>query len=62
MEVADNGPGLLPEVRERVFVPFFSTKPGGVGLSLAHRIARLHGSTLTVASEPAVRTVFTSRF
>ena len=29
--VEDDGPGLLPEVRERAFVPFFSTKPGGAG-------------------------------
>ena len=63
IEVEDNGPGLVPEVRERVFVPFFSTKAGGsgIGLSLSHRIARLHGGTLTVASEPDVRTVFTMR-
>ena len=63
LEVADNGPGLLPEVRDRVFVPFFSTKSGGsgIGLSLAHRIARLHGGSLTVASEPGVETVFTLR-
>ena len=63
VEVSDNGPGLLPEVIERVFVPFFSTKPtgSGIGLSLAHRIARLHGGTLTVESEPDVRTSFTMR-
>ena len=63
VEVEDDGPGLLPEVRERAFVPFFSTKPGGsgVGLALAHRIARLHGGTLTVESEPDVRTAFTLR-
>ena len=63
LEVEDNGPGLLPEVRDRVFVPFFSTKSGGsgIGLSLAHRIARLHGGSLTVASEPGVETVFTLR-
>ncbi|GAB5535852.1 MAG: sensor histidine kinase [Rubricoccaceae bacterium] len=63
LEVADDGPGLLPEVRDRVFVPFFSTKSGGsgIGLSLAHRIARLHGGSLTVASEPGVETVFTLR-
>ena len=63
VEVADDGPGLLPEVRDRVFVPFFSTKSGGsgIGLSLAHRIARLHGGSLSVASEPGVETVFTLR-
>ena len=63
LEVADDGPGLLPEVQDRIFVPFFSTKSGGsgIGLSLAHRIARLHGGSLTVASEPGVETVFTLR-
>ena len=63
LEVADDGPGLVPEVTDRVFVPFFSTKAGGsgIGLSLAHRIARLHGGSLTVASKPGVETVFTLR-
>lgn len=63
IEVEDDGPGLLPEVQERAFVPFFSTKPGGsgVGLALAHRIVRLHGGALAVESEPDVRTVFTLR-
>ena len=63
VEVVDNGPGLLPEVRERAFVPFFSTKTGGsgIGLSLASRIARLHGGTLAVESEPDVRTAFALR-
>ena len=64
VEVEDNGPGLLPEVQERAFLPFFSTKPGGsgIGLSLAFRIARLHGGVLSVSSEPNARTVFTLRF
>ena len=63
VEVEDDGPGLLPEIQERAFVPFFSTKPSGsgIGLALAHRIARLHGGALTVESEPDVRTVFTLR-
>lgn len=48
VRVSDDGPGILPEVVERAFLPFFSTKTGGsgIGLALAHRIARLHGGTL----------------
>ena len=64
IEVVDDGPGLAPGVADRAFTPFFSTKPGGsgIGLALAHRIARLHGGTLTVESEPDVRTAFALRF
>lgn len=64
IEVHDNGPGILPEVRERIFVPFFTTKASGsgIGLSLSRQILRLHGGTLTVRSTPGVETVFVLRF
>jgi two-component system nitrogen regulation sensor histidine kinase NtrY len=64
IEVHDNGPGILPEVRERIFVPFFTTKQSGsgIGLSLSRQILRLHGGTLTVRSTPGVETVFVLRF
>ncbi len=64
VEVRDNGPGILPEVRERIFVPFFTTKQtgSGIGLSLSRQILRLHGGTLTVRSTPGVETVFALRF
>lgn len=50
IEVLDNGPG--PPDSENLFVPFFTTKPGGsgVGLLLARRIAELHGGWLELAS------------
>jgi two-component system nitrogen regulation sensor histidine kinase NtrY len=35
LEIIDNGPGMSPEVRERLFEPYFSTKTGGSGLGLA---------------------------
>ncbi len=64
IEVRDNGPGILPEVLERIFVPFFTTKASGsgIGLSLSRQILRLHGGTLTVRSTPGVETVFALRF
>lgn len=42
--VEDDGPGVSPEVADRLFRPFASTKPsGGLGLALSRRLARLHG-------------------
>jgi signal transduction histidine kinase len=42
--VEDDGPGVPAELRERIFLPFVSSKPsGGLGLALARRFARLHG-------------------
>ena len=52
--VSDNGEGILPEVRERIFVPFFTTKPNGsgIGLSLCRQIITLHDGCIQVHSEP----------
>ncbi|MGB6486031.1 MAG: ATP-binding protein [Steroidobacteraceae bacterium] len=46
--VLDNGPGLAPQAVERMFDPFFSTKPEGTGLGLAisHTVVRAHGGVL----------------
>jgi signal transduction histidine kinase len=57
VEIGDNGPGIPSEVRERVFQPFFTTKPVGkgigMGLDLAWRvIVGRHGGTLNVESAP----------
>lgn len=52
--VADGGPGLPPDMSERVFEPFVSTKESGLGLglSICRRIAETHGGGLTAVSSP----------
>lgn len=53
--VLDNGPGLSPQALERMFDPFFSTKPEGTGLGLAisNTVVRAHGGSLTYrANDP----------
>lgn len=60
--VADAGPGL-PDIGERIFEPFVSTKESGLGLglSICRRIAETHGGTLTSAARPGGGAVFTLR-
>lgn len=64
IQVVDNGPGILPNVLERIFIPFFTTKPqgSGIGLSLSRQILRLHGGTINAFSEPEKETKFTLTF
>lgn len=52
--VEDQGSGLVPEERERVFDPFYSTKPDGTGLGLAisHEIVTRHGGHIGLESQP----------
>jgi signal transduction histidine kinase len=54
VEVADRGPGLPAEIRERLFHPFATGRPGGVGLglALAHRIVVLHGGRIRLEDRP----------
>ncbi len=61
IQVIDNGPGLLEEVKDKVFIPFFTTKRegSGIGLSLSRQIIRQHNGTINVQSEPGVETCFT---
>ncbi|MDP9119921.1 MAG: ATP-binding protein, partial [Acidobacteriota bacterium] len=53
--IDDRGPGLPPEVRERLFHPFVTGRPGGVGLglALAQRILSLHGGRIRLEDRPA---------
>jgi len=51
LTISDSGPGIAPEVKNKIFDPYFTTKSDGtgIGLSLSHRIVTDHGGTLTVA-------------
>ena len=64
IKVADNGRGITDEVAEKIFIPFFTTKPqgSGIGLSLSRQIMRQHKGTLRVSSAPNEKTVFKLRF
>lgn len=59
----DAGIGIVPEIRSRLFDPFFSTKPKGegtgLGLSISHGIIRDHGGSIRVQSKPGEWTLFT---
>ena len=61
--VADDGPGVPPEVLPHLFEPFFTTKAGGTGLGLAvsDSIVRGFGGHITVGSQPGGGAVFTVR-
>ncbi|WP_305046632.1 sensor histidine kinase [Geoalkalibacter sp.] len=54
VSITDTGPGITPGVREKLFNPFFTTKPNGtgLGLSVSYGIVERHGGTIEVESEP----------
>ena len=64
--VTDTGVGISADVAERIFEPFFSTKPAGqgtgLGLSLAYAFARQSGGDISVTSHPGGGTTFTLEF
>lgn len=64
VEVIDNGAGIIQEAIDKIFVPFYTTKRtgSGIGLSLSRQIMQMHKGSISVESEPDVRTVFTLRF
>ena len=54
LEVADNGPGIPPERRDDVFLPFYTTRAGGsgVGLSFARQVVVAHGGSIAIDDNP----------
>jgi GAF domain-containing protein len=66
IRIRDNGTGIPPEVKEKMFNPFFTTKPAGegtgLGLSMSHDIiVKQHGGTIHVETRPGEFTEFTIR-
>jgi signal transduction histidine kinase len=61
--IADQGPGIAPEVLEKLFTPFFTTKARGTGLGLstARRLVEAHGGTLAIESPATGGTTATIR-
>ena len=64
IQVVDNGPGILPDVLDKIFIPFFTTKStgSGIGLALSRQIMRLHNGMITAYSNPEKETIFTLSF
>jgi two-component system, NtrC family, sensor kinase len=63
IRIRDNGAGISPEVKEKMFNPFFTTKPAGegtgLGLSISHDIiVKQHGGSIDVDTQPGQFTEF----
>ena len=63
IDIADQGPGIVAELHERIFEPFYTTKVqgGGLGLAIVRRTVDLHGGTIGVACPPEGGTIMTMR-
>lgn len=64
IELIDNGHGIKPDIIDKIFMPFFTSKKegSGIGLSLSRQIMHLHKGTVTVKSLPGEGTTFTLTF
>jgi signal transduction histidine kinase len=63
IRIRDNGAGIPPGIREKIFNPYFTTKPAGegtgLGLSMSHDIVvKQHGGTIDLVTEPGSFTEF----
>ena len=64
IDFQDNGTGIMPDIMDKIFMPFFTSKKhgNGIGLSLSRQIMHLHKGTVLVRSKPEEGTVFTLVF
>lgn len=63
IRISDTGPGIPPELRDKIFRLYFTTKKegSGIGLAMTFRIVQLHDGTIDFASEPGKGTTFSIR-
>lgn len=61
IKVIDNGPGISESMMDKIFIPFFTTRPegSGIGLSISQNIIRAHGGNISAQSDEGCGTVFT---
>jgi nitrogen fixation/metabolism regulation signal transduction histidine kinase len=64
IEIRDNGYGIKPDIMDKIFMPFFTSKThgSGIGLSLSRQIMHLHKGNISVRSKPEEGTIFTLTF
>jgi signal transduction histidine kinase len=60
IEISDTGKGISPEYADKIFQPFFTTKPKGTGLGLAisKQLIEQHGGSITAAGNPSGGAIF----
>jgi signal transduction histidine kinase len=64
LEISDTGSGIPPELRDKVFQLYFTTKPkgSGIGLAMTYRAVQLHNGTISFKSEADSGTTFRLEF
>mgnify|MGYP001627432422 CR=1 FL=1 len=64
IDIADNGNGIKPDLMDKIFMPFFTSKKegSGIGLSLSRQIMQMHKGAISVKSKPEEGTIFTLMF
>ncbi len=64
IDIVDNGCGIKPDLMDKIFMPFFTSKKegSGIGLSLSRQIMQMHKGALSVKSKPGEGTIFTLSF
>jgi two-component system, NtrC family, nitrogen regulation sensor histidine kinase NtrY len=64
IDFADNGQGIKPDIMDKIFMPFFTSKKegSGIGLSLSRQIMHLHKGSISVKSKPGEGSIFRLNF